>query len=61
MGELEGLSRTRDPEASSPEHAAIVREASRSALAWIRDKQPNVKCVTTKGEAALCFYDWKSV
>jgi hypothetical protein len=59
MGELEGLSRTRDPEASSPEHAAIVREASRTALAWIRDKQPNVKCVTTKGKAALCFYGRK--
>ncbi len=52
MGELEGLSRIKDHEVSSSEHAATVREASRSALAWIKEKHPNVKCVTTKGESS---------
>ena len=32
MGELEGLGKMKDHEASSPEHAATVREASRAAL-----------------------------
>ena len=50
MGELEGLGKMKDHEASSPEHAATVREASRAALTWIREKHTNVKCVTTKGE-----------
>jgi hypothetical protein len=50
VGELEGLIKIKDHESSSPEHAATVREASKAALSWIREKHPNVKCVTTKGE-----------
>ena len=28
---------------------AIVRDNSKAALAWLRDKPSNIKCVTTKG------------
>ena len=48
LGELEGLGKGRHlPD--RPEHAAITREKSRSALDWIKEKPANLKCVTTKG------------
>jgi len=48
LGELEGLSKSREG-SERPEHASMLRENSRAALAWIKDKPNNVKCVTTKG------------
>eukprot|EP00088_Acartia_fossae_P052586 TRINITY_DN5945_c0_g1_i2.p1 TRINITY_DN5945_c0_g1~~TRINITY_DN5945_c0_g1_i2.p1 ORF type:complete len:1186 (-),score=351.14 TRINITY_DN5945_c0_g1_i2:275-3715(-) len=48
LGELEGLSKSRD-NSDRPEHAAMLRENSKQALAWIKEKHQNVKCVTTKG------------
>ena len=49
LGELEGLSKSRD-NSDRPEHAAMLRENSKQALAWIKEKHQNVKCVTTKGQ-----------
>ena len=48
LGELEGLCKSKDS-ADRPEHGQMLRENSRAALAWLRDKPQNVKCVTTKG------------
>lgn len=48
LGELEGLCKSKDS-VERPEHAAMLRENSRAALAWIRERPANVKCVTTKG------------
>lgn len=48
LQELEGLGKSRD-NSDRPEHAAMLRENSKVALAWIKEKPQNVKCVTTKG------------
>jgi len=50
--ELEGLSKSDSGnrcETDSAEHLAMVRENSRAALTWLRDKPTNTKCVTSKG------------
>ena len=36
-------------ESDSAEHMALVRDNSRAALAWLRDKPDNTKGVTSKG------------
>lgn len=48
LGELEGLTKSKEM-VDRPEHAAMLRENSKAALTWIREKPANVKCVTTKG------------
>jgi len=48
LGELEGLTKSKEM-IDRPEHAAMLRENSKAALTWIREKPANVKCVTTKG------------
>jgi len=48
LGELEGLCKSKDF-ADRPDHGAMLRENSKAALVWIKDKPQNVKCVTTKG------------
>jgi len=56
--ELEGLSKSGDgnrSETDSVEHLAHVRENSRAALAWLRDKPVNTKCVTSKGTILANF------
>ena len=40
-------------ESDSAEHLAQVRGISRAALAWLRDKPINTKCVTSKGKLIL--------
>lgn len=48
VGELEGLSKSKEM-VDRPEHAAMLRDNSKAALAWIRERPLNVKVVTTKG------------
>ena len=52
LGELEGLTKSRD-QTERPEHAAMLRQNSKAALTWIREKPANVKCVTTKGKECI--------
>ena len=49
VGELEGLSKSKEM-VDRPEHAAMLRDNSKAALAWIRERPLNVKVVTTKGK-----------
>ena len=54
--ELEGLARAGTMTAETPDrHAAKVRDNSAAALAWVRDKPHNTKCVTTKGSVLNSF------
>ena len=48
VGELEGLSKSKEM-VDRAEHAAMLRNNSKAALEWIRERPPNVKVVTTKG------------
>jgi len=34
---------------ASPEHAAMVAENARHALAFLKDRPPNTRCVTSRG------------
>ena len=47
--ELEGLGKAGSSEEG---HAVTVRDNSQAALAWLRDKPLNTKCVTTKVESS---------
>ncbi len=52
MNELDGLAKGAPDSAkkySSKEHAAMVAENALRALAFLRERPPNVKCVTSKG------------
>jgi len=56
--ELEGLAKSGSgirTESDSAEHIAEVRDNSRTALAWLREKPSNIKCVTTKGTILANF------
>jgi len=56
--ELEGLAKSADgtrSETDSAEHMAAVRDNSKAALAWLRDKPSNIKCVTSKGTILANF------
>lgn len=60
VAELEGLARpgvghTNRGEEYTAEHLAMVRDKSRAALNWLRDKPPNTKCVTSKGTVMSNF------
>merc|ERR1712107_110354 len=50
--ELEGLGKAGSSEEG---HAVTVRDNSQAALAWLRDKPLNTKCVTTKGSVLNSF------
>jgi len=57
--ELEGLAKSgagfqRDDDTSA-EHIAQVRENSKEALAWLKEKPRNTKCVTSKGTPLANF------
>jgi len=50
ISELEGLAKGGQTASDrGPEHVAMVRDSSRAALSWLKDKPQNTKCVTSKG------------
>ena len=50
--ELEGLGKAGSDE---DKHALTVRDNCHAALAWLRDKPHNTKCVTSKGSVLNSF------
>ncbi len=58
LNELDGLSRGPAASAtkySSQEHAAMVQENARRALVFLRERPPNTKCLTSRGNLVASF------
>ena len=50
LKELDGLAKgARPAKYASPEHAAMVAENARHALSFLKERNPNIKCVTSRG------------
>ncbi len=49
LNELDGLSRGTAAKYPSHDHAFMVQESARRALGYLRERPPNTKCLTSKG------------